>query len=303
MNCVIEGNCIKVFGKALHALSRIGDEVWLDPMVKGLALRSVNSAQSAYGCFLFLPVFFQQYSLGSFSEQNRKEIKCKMVMKVIVLPLFRCLSSIEQCHISVNTSPDQVIIQFFCRHDITKTHNLGFQESGALQAVFDAHLCPNVLTAPARLLSDMVMHFSAFQEEVTLSMTPLKVCLRNYHEERNGELRLCCALLLHKHRSCATVHTKVMHTEMSLHPDEFGYFQSGEDSDITFCLKELRGILAFAEARSLPVSVHFGAAGRPVCFSVQDMILEATVILATLTDTESQTPSQHPQTPTSTPPR
>jgi len=34
---------------------------------------------------------------------------------------------------------------------ITKTHNLCFQESEALQAVFASHLSSNVLKAPARL--------------------------------------------------------------------------------------------------------------------------------------------------------
>lgn len=33
---------------------------------------------------------------------------------------------------------------------ITKTHNLRFQDSEALQAVFSSHLCPNALKAPAR---------------------------------------------------------------------------------------------------------------------------------------------------------
>uniref|UniRef100_A0A3Q3A0E3 Cell cycle checkpoint control protein RAD9A n=1 Tax=Kryptolebias marmoratus TaxID=37003 RepID=A0A3Q3A0E3_KRYMA len=188
MNCVIEGNCVKVFGKAVHALSRIGDELWLDPMVKGLALRSVNSALSAYGCFLFSPVFFQQYSL---SGQDRETIRCKVVMKS-VLSLFRCLTSIErnveQCHISIPAPTDRVMIQFFCRHGVTKTHNLSFQESEALEAVFATHFCPNVLKAPARLLGDMVIHFPVFQEEITLSMTPLKVCLRNYQDGGGGEL-------------------------------------------------------------------------------------------------------------------
>ncbi|XP_044054101.1 cell cycle checkpoint control protein RAD9B isoform X3 [Siniperca chuatsi] len=198
-----------------------------------------------------------------------------------VLPLFRGLTSIERnverCEISISTPTDRVMIQFFCRHGITKTHNLRFQESEALQAVFASHLCPNVLKAPARLLCDMVMHFPVSQEEITLSMTPLRVSLRNYNEGGND-------------------HMKMMYTEMSLHPDEFDYFQIGVDSDITFCLKELRGLLSFAESHCLPVSVHFGAAGKPVCFSVEDMVLEATVVLATLIDSESRGPSQPTET-------
>ncbi|XP_034397404.1 cell cycle checkpoint control protein RAD9B isoform X2 [Cyclopterus lumpus] len=198
-----------------------------------------------------------------------------------VLPLFRCLTSIERnverCQISITPPNDQVMIQFFCRHGITKTHNLCFQESEALQAVFASHLSPNVLKAPARLLSDMVMHFPVSQEEITLSMTPLRVSLRNYYEGGDD-------------------HMKNMYTEMSLHPDEFDYFQIGVESDITFCLKELRGLLSFAESHCLPVSVHFGAAGKPVCFSVEDMVLEATVVLATLIDSESRGPSQPTET-------
>lgn len=40
---------------------------------------------------------------------------------------------------------------------------------------------------------------------------------------------------------------KAMHTEMSLHPDEFDYFGVGVASDITFCLKELRVTWLFLE--------------------------------------------------------
>ncbi|KAM3610792.1 uncharacterized protein V6R79_009041 [Siganus canaliculatus] len=273
--CIQSGQiptCTKRYGNELRdtrAFSR-------DAQKKDLALRSVNPAHSAYACFLFSPMFFQTYSLESAFMQGKTIIKCKLVMKS-VLPLFRCVASIERnvqrCQISIHTPRDCVMIQFFCRHGITKTHNLRFQDSEALQAVFAAHLCPNVLKAPARLLGDMVMHFPVFQEEITLSTTPLKVSLRNYCEDGND-------------------HLKMMYTEMSLHPDEFHSFQVGVDSDVTFCLKELRGLLSFAESLCLPVSVHFGAAGKPVCFSVEDMMLEATVVLATLTGSDSRGPSQ-----------
>ncbi|KAK7933248.1 hypothetical protein WMY93_004144 [Mugilogobius chulae] len=270
--------CVPAFGKAVHALARLGDQLWLDPMDKGLALRSVNSARSAYSCFLFSPCFF--ISTACLQPQARASI----------LPLFR-LPSIERTveRFQVSIEDDLVKMKFFantmalcsnslmCVLGIVKTHNLRFQESDALQAVFASHLCPNVLKAPAKLLSDMVMHFPVSQEEITLSLSSGKVSLRNYFEGGHD-------------------HMKTMHTEMSLHPDEFDYFQVGVESDITFCLKELRGLLSFAESHCLPVSVYFGAAGKPVCFCVEDMVLEATVVLATLMESESRAASQHTTT-------
>ncbi|XP_028313775.1 cell cycle checkpoint control protein RAD9B isoform X2 [Gouania willdenowi] len=286
MNCTLEGLSVKAFGRAIHALARIGDDLWLDPTDKGLALRSVNSAHSAYACFLFSPLFFQHFSLNAPSQQCSGSIKCKLLMKS-VLPLFRCLTSIdrsvERCQISISDSSDRVIFQFLCRHGITKTHSVRFQECEALQAVFSSQQCPNVLKSPARLLGDMVMHFPLSQEEITLSTTPLRVSLRNYNEGGNDRL-------------------KMVYTNMALHPDEFDFFQVRDDSDITFCLKELRGLLSFAESHCLPVTLHFGAAGKPVCFSVEDVVLEATVILATLINSDNRN-SQPTETPAPTTPR
>ncbi len=51
-----------------------------------------------------------------------------------------------------------------------------------------------VLLYLCRLLADMVMPFPVSQEEITLSMSPLRVSLRNYCEGGNGELTLHCDL-------------------------------------------------------------------------------------------------------------
>ncbi|MBN3309294.1 RAD9B protein, partial [Amia calva] len=145
---------------------------------------------------------------------------------VSILPLFRCLATIERnvdrCKIAINFTDGRVIFQFFCKHGLTKTHNLGFQECESLQAVFPRHLCPNVLKVQARHLGEIVMHFPVSQEEITLTVTPLKVNFKNYYEEEMAYWK------------------KTMHTEATLHPDEFEYFQVSLDSEITFCLKELR---------------------------------------------------------------
>ncbi|XP_063051932.1 uncharacterized protein LOC134446495 [Engraulis encrasicolus] len=298
MKCVIEGNNVKAFGKAVHALARIGEDLWLDPSEKGLALRAVNSAQSAYACFLFSPDFFRVYQQPTDTHTHcpNTPLKCKLAMKS-VLPLFRCLATVERnvasCEISVGSEENRVVCKFYCRHGITKTHNLSYQECEALQAVFPTSLCPNVLKAQAKLLGDMVRHFPQCQEEITLAISPLRLTLRNYNEDLHALTLGISPLRLTLRNYNEDLHdrVKIMSTEMSLHPDEFDYFQVGIDSHVTFCLKELRGLLAFAESYSLSVCVHFGASGKPVSFSLEDMSVNATVVLATLEDSSSQQPS------------
>ncbi|XP_025914652.1 cell cycle checkpoint control protein RAD9B [Apteryx rowi] len=247
-----------------------------------LALRSVNSSRSACAYIFFSSMFFQHYcwTAGSKSCQREKQLPlpCKLIIKS-VLPVFRCVNmlerNVEKCNIYTNINDRHITFQLICKHGIVKTHNLTFQECDPLQAVFAKHMCPNVLKLQSRLLTDIMIHFPMSQEEVTLAVTPMKVCFKSYTEED-------------------TDFSKAMHTEIQLNPDEFDYFQVGVDSEVTFCLKELRGLLAFSEATSTPVSIHFDRSGKPIAFSIEDMVLEASFILATLSDIENETASEQP---------
>ncbi|XP_055651905.1 cell cycle checkpoint control protein RAD9B isoform X6 [Falco peregrinus] len=232
MKCVIGGAHLRVFGRAIHAIARISDEFWFDPVEKGS-----------------------------------------------VLPIFRCVNvlerNVEKCSIYTNIYDHHITFQLLCKHGVVKTYNLMFQECDPLQAVFAKHMCPNILKVHSRLLADIMIHFPTSQEEVTLSVTPMKVCFKSYTEED-------------------TDFSKTMLTEIQLNPDEFDYFQVGVDSEVTFCLKELRGLLAFSETTSVPVSIHFDVSGKPVAFSVEDTVLEASFILATLSEAEKETAFQQP---------
>lgn len=48
-----------------------------------LSLRTVNSSRSAYACFLFAPLFFQQYQAAT---PGQDPLRCKILMKVRPLP-------------------------------------------------------------------------------------------------------------------------------------------------------------------------------------------------------------------------
>ncbi|NXD27283.1 RAD9B protein, partial [Spelaeornis formosus] len=239
-----------------------------------LALRSVNSSRSAYACVFFSSMFFQHYCWTTVSQPCSKEkqfsLPCKLIIKS-VLPVFRCVNvmekNVEKCSISTNASAHHITFQLLCRHGVVKTYNLTFQECDPLQAVFAKHMCPNILKVHSRLLADVMIHFPSSQEEITLSVTPVKVCFKSYTEED-------------------TDFSRTMLTEIQLSPEEFDYFQVGVDSEVTFCLKELRGLLAFSEAMSVPVSIHFDRCGKPIAFSTEDLLLEASFILATLCEAE-----------------
>uniref|UniRef100_A0A452ETE1 Cell cycle checkpoint control protein n=1 Tax=Capra hircus TaxID=9925 RepID=A0A452ETE1_CAPHI len=268
-----------IFGKAIHALSRISDELWLDPSEKGLALRSVNSCRSAYGCVLFSPVFFQHYQWSTSVKMNDTDkilnLNCRLGMKSI-LPIFRCLNSleknVEKCKIFTRSDKCKVVIQFFCRHGIKKIHNVCFQESQPLQVIFQKNMCANTLVIQPRLLAEAIVLFTSSQEEVTLAVTPLKVCIKSSNEE-SMEL------------------TDSVYSEMFVGPDEFDFFQVGIDTEITFCFKELKGVLIFSEAIHAPIAIHFDFPGKPMALSIDDMLLEANFILATLADEPSRASS------------
>ncbi|NXS84586.1 RAD9B protein, partial [Erpornis zantholeuca] len=283
MKCVIGGAQLRVFGRAIHAIARISDEFWFDPVEKGLALRSVNSSRSAYACVFFSSMFFQQYCWTAVSQPCQKEkqlsLPCKLIIKS-VLPVFRCVNvlerNVEKCSISTNPNDHHITFQLLCRHGVVKTYNLTFQECDPLQAVFAKHMCPNILKVHSRLLADVMVHFPTSQEEITLSVTPMKVCFKSYTEED-------------------TDFSRTMLTEIQLSPEEFDYFQVGVDSEVTFCLKELRvKLLAFSEATSVPVSIHFDTCGKPIAFSIEDLLLEASFILATLCEAEKEAASPEP---------
>ncbi|XP_069827265.1 cell cycle checkpoint control protein RAD9A [Dendropsophus ebraccatus] len=271
VKCVITGSNIKALGRAIHSLSRIGEELYFEPLDDGLCLRSVNSSRSAYACFTLTPLFFHSY------EATGGSCHCKLFMKA-VLGVFRSLptleKTVEKCLIKLNTASSRLVIQLFCKYGVTKTHNLSYQDCESLQAVYHPDSCPNVLRAQARLLSDAVVHFPLTLAEVTLMANPSgKVTLRNYVEEDTDP-------------------SKAMLTELSLSKEEFLDFQLQDQREITFCLREFRGLLAFADSCSLPISIHFDSAGCPVVFTVDDTVLEAHFVLATLSDANYSSQSQ-----------
>jgi len=68
---------------------------------------------------------------------------------------------------------------------------------------------------------------------------------------------------------------------------------------VTFCLKDLRAILAFCDVASCPIHLHFEVGGKPLIISTEmEQCFRANFVLATVacTDTSSEKPDRRPNT-------
>ncbi|KAL6117603.1 rad9a [Pungitius sinensis] len=281
MDCVVTGGNVKVLAKAINSLSRIGDELYVEPQEEGLALRSVNSSRSAYACFLFAPLFFSRYAIPC-----GHTFRCKIAIKS-VQAVFRSLATlektVEKCHIELDEQKNRLTFTLHCKHGLMKTHNLSFQDSESLQAVFDKESYANVFRCNPRLLVDTVVHFPPSLEEVTVSVSDERMWFRNHVEEDADQ-------------------SKAMLTELCLASEEFDHFAVKAHNRVTFCLKELRGLLVFAESTGLPISMYFDEPGSPVVLSLTDSVLEGNFVLATLSDDPNHRKNNPKRTCTPPPP-
>ncbi|XP_042077642.1 cell cycle checkpoint control protein RAD9A isoform X4 [Haplochromis burtoni] len=225
MHCIVTGGNVKVLAKAVHSLSRIGDELYVEPQEDG-------SVQSVFRSLTTLE------------------------------------KTVEKCHIDLDKQKDRLTFTLHCKHGLLKTHNLSFQDSESLQAVFDKDSYANVFRAQPRLLVDTVVHFPPSLDEVTMSVSDERMWVRNHVEDEPEA-------------------SKAMLTELCLASDEFDHFAAQAHNSVTFCLKELRGLLVFAESTGLPVSMYLDEPGSPVVLSVTDSVLEGNFVLATLSDDPS----------------
>ncbi|XP_012286979.1 cell cycle checkpoint control protein RAD9A [Orussus abietinus] len=272
MKCVVPGANMKILARAIHALARIGDEMYVEPQEGALSIRCVNTPNSAYANFTFCKEYFSYYNLGDLVEDDTQKCKISLRSAMAVFKSPTVLDKqVETCHIKLQSNATHLIFVLKYRNSIIKTHLLPIIDCETLQAAYTKDGAPNQLLSQSRVLADAVQNFPQNLVEITLQVTPQKVLLRNYIDDNSD---LC----------------NITRTQLALARGEFDHYVMKEDTSITFCMKEFRALLNFSELVGLPVSIHFESAGRPVVFIIKNISFEVNVVLSTLNpdlDTQS----------------
>ncbi|XP_012253809.2 cell cycle checkpoint control protein RAD9A [Athalia rosae] len=271
MKCVVPGANIKILAKAIQSLAKIGDEMYVEPQDNGLSFRTVNMAKSAYASFMFYDKYFSFYTFGDLEQEDA--LKCKIAMRS-AMAVFKSAhmldKQLETCHIELETKSCRLVFNLKYKNGITKTHFLPILDCQVLQAVFSKQDSPNKLSALHKVLTGVMQNFQPNLIEITLEVTPQRLLLRNYIDDTSDL-------------------SKVTRTQLALGVGEFEQYKIRTDTSITFCVKEFKAVLNFAEAVSSPISIHFEKGGKPVIFVIESQTFEANIVMSTLnSETDSQ---------------
>ncbi|TGZ55955.1 cell cycle checkpoint control protein RAD9A [Temnothorax longispinosus] len=274
MKCVVPGGNVKILAKAIHMLARIGDEIYVNPQEESMSIRTVNMAKSAYSDFTFDKNFFSYYTLGDLEEEEAQKCKISIRSAMTVFKSAHMLDKqVETCHIHLEVDACNLVFILKYKNGINKTHLAPILDSEKLQASYTKAGMSNELMSRGRTLMDALQNFPQNLIEITLEVTSLKLLFRNYVDD-------------------ASVMVHTTRTQLALGPGEFDRYTIGNETSVTFCLKEVRAFLAFSESVGIPITANFGTAGRPILFTLKSQAFETNLLLSTLSpDSDSQSDS------------
>ncbi|KYQ50898.1 Cell cycle checkpoint control protein RAD9A [Trachymyrmex zeteki] len=271
MKCVIPGGNIKILAKAIHTLAKIGDEMYVNPQKESISFRTVNMVKSAYSDFTFHRSFFSYYDLGDLEEEEAQKCKISMRSAMTVFKSAHTLDKhVETCHIHLEMDACNLVFILKYKNGINVSHLISILDSEKLQASYTKDGMSNELTSRARTFTEALQNFPQNLIEITLQITPNKLLFRNYVDDES-------------------LMANTTRTQLAFGIGEFDRYTIGNETSITFCLKEVKALLVFSESVGVPIIASFGTAGRPILFTVKTQAFETNVLLSTLSpDCDSQ---------------
>ncbi|XP_053954509.1 cell cycle checkpoint control protein RAD9A isoform X1 [Anastrepha ludens] len=243
MKCTLDDGSTKVFAKAVQSLSKFGGDLFVEANKDGMQLRTLNSTKSAVGTYRFSRSFFDCYEVIL-----NEESYCKLDMRAC-LTVFRSTKQVERCDMTYLSDNAKFQIQLKCQHETLKNTFISVDEEENITAEMAPESTCNNIRGSHKIFTEISNNFNPAEEEITLEAQIKKISIKNYVEG-------------------SRVNEKFMRSQLQLNAEEFEDYKIGKETSITFCLKEFRAFLIFAEALNENVCLQFTEAGSPVFMGI-----------------------------------
>ncbi|KAI8916909.1 Rad9-domain-containing protein [Entophlyctis helioformis] len=287
--CVIAAANLKAFARFLTTLAKFNEEVFLDfAHASQLSMSCVNTAVSAYAMIKInhspsaANSFFESYS----GHPQPTGLCYKLLLKPLI-NIFKSgshLDSIQQCRIkpvSEKSGQERLEVQLHCRFGVMKTHKFNYELVEPIKLVFsDNQDSRSQWMASPRMIHDLLSHFQQKLKEVTITCDVNLFSVRSHEETFVPD---------------STTIVRSLETEIRVDVTDFDLYHVFGEGDLTFELKDLKTVLAFAESIELPIKCTFDFEGGPLCFSCKPTSnsFEVDIVLAAAPKVGPRTESPH----------
>ena len=136
MKCVVPAKHIRMLGRVIHTLARIGDYLFIEPLPNNnLALRTLNSSRSSFLSFILNENFFEEYiekmpddiETTNVEDSDESQSPFKVFLRAVVMA-FKSISSVdktvESCTIQTLQKEQKVQITLTCKFSVTKLYSI-----------------------------------------------------------------------------------------------------------------------------------------------------------------------------------
>lgn len=125
--------------RAVHFLSKIGDELYIESIPTGLCIRTLNQNKTSYAIVNFNLRFFSDFECNS---DNYIDNHCKISIKPC-LKIFKSLHKIKSCEIKLDGSESKIDFRFHCKSETTKNHSISILEYEKITQIVIPEEFPN----------------------------------------------------------------------------------------------------------------------------------------------------------------
>ncbi|PAV83789.1 hypothetical protein WR25_22949 [Diploscapter pachys] len=261
---VMQSN-LKIFSKAISALSRLAEDLFLEPSEEGLLIKTFNRSRSAYGKFTFQRDFFINTDTSKLDPNTRNQ--CRVSMRTI-MAIFKQIHyngdlAFQQAKLVLNPNADTFIVEIKLAFDGIRTIEARVLENtSGFRASVDRNTLKNVCVLSGNLLHSIMKEVRQDSEDIVISASEDGFCFRNFGK-------------FIAERRCRT--------SVTLVGERCEQFSITRKTDIAISYKEFMAIVEFANRHMAFVSLYFDLPGRPFVIALEDTAsYTAEFILATI---------------------
>ncbi|CAH1141275.1 unnamed protein product [Phyllotreta striolata] len=265
MNCIIPGQNLKVFAKALYTLGKIGDNLFVEVSKKQLKLITMNSRKTVCSQCNLLDTFFSNYEINENDLDSTGTMSCKIQMKFL-LPLFKGThleKKFDYVKIEFTKHSDYIVFRMKYKCDeILMTHNLRLMDTETLTIGISPDTGCNTIGTTSAFCNQLLGMFSNLDNEILFEISTNKAVVRNYFV---GE----------------PVKSKTVRSQVNLSGTEFTMYSINEETVINFSLKPFRTAVNFAESFTLNLTLNFERGDKPLSIIIKNPTFELYFFIAT----------------------